>query len=64
MTLKPGTFWPLVFIDLGVGIVGTVLALGWGTLTRGQMDRDTVLFLCKVFGGLSLVFLVFILLSR
>ena len=64
MTLKPGMFWPLVLIDVGVGLVGTLLALGWGTLTRRQMGRDTVLFICKMFGGLSLVFLLFMFLSR
>ena len=57
MTLKPGAFWPLVEIDIAVGVIGCLLALGWGKASGREMDRDTVLFLCKMFGGISLVFL-------
>ena len=64
MSLKPATFWPLVEIDIGVGVVGTLLALAWGKVSGRDTDRDTVLFLCKMFGGISLVFLVMILLAR
>ena len=63
MALKPGTFWPLVEIDIAVGVIGTVLAIGWGKIVRRNMDRDTVLFLCKMFGGISLLFFVVILLN-
>ncbi len=64
MTLKPGAFWPLVEIDLAVGVIGCLLAIGWGKTTGRQIDRDTVLFLCKMFGGISLAFLIIILISR
>ena len=64
MSLKPGAFWPLVEIDIAVGVIGCLLALGWGKASGREMDRDTVLFLCKMFGGISLVFLVIILISR
>jgi hypothetical protein len=64
MTLKPGAFWPLVEIDVAVGVIGCLLAVGWGKSAGRVMDRDTVFFLCKVFGGISLVFLVIILISR
>lgn len=64
MTLKPGSFWPLVEIDVAVGVLGSLLAIGWGKTTGRQADRDTVLFLCKMFGGISLAFLVIILISR
>jgi hypothetical protein len=30
MTLKPGAFWPLVEIDVAVGVLGSLLAIGWG----------------------------------
>ena len=63
MTLKPGTFWPLVDIDIAVGVIGCILAIGWARAT-GRTDRDTIFFLCKMFGGISLVFLVIILMSR
>jgi len=64
MTLKPGAFWPLIEIDVAVGVLGCLLAIGWGRTTGRQVDRDTVLFLCKMFGGISLAFLVIILISR
>lgn len=64
MTLKPGAFWPLVEIDVAVGVIGCLLALGWGKTTGRQLDRDTVLFLCKMFGGISFAFLVIILISQ
>ncbi len=64
MTLKPGAFWPLVEIDLAVGIIGLVLAFGWGKATGSQMDRDKALFLVKMFGGICLAFLVIIIIAR
>jgi hypothetical protein len=64
MTLKPGAFWPLVEIDVAVGVIGCLLAIGWGKSSGREMDRDTVLFLCKLFGGISLAFLFVILISR
>ena len=64
MSLKPGMFWPLVEIDLGVGVVGSLLAIAWGKVAGRTTDRDTVVFLCKMFGGISFVFFVIILLVR
>jgi hypothetical protein len=63
MTLKPGTFWPLVEIDVAAGVIGFLMAIGWGKASGGRVDRDTVLFLCKMFGGISLAFLVLIFIS-
>lgn len=63
MSLKPGMLGPLVGIDVGVGVVGSLLAIVWGKTVGRDMDRATVMFLCKMFGGISLVFLVIILLS-
>jgi hypothetical protein len=64
MTLRPGTLLPLIEIDLAIGIVGFALAVGWGKAVRKNLDRDTVLFLGKMFGGLMLFFLLVILLNR
>jgi hypothetical protein len=64
MSLRPGTFWPLVEIDLGVGIIGTLLAIAWGKISGRDTDRNTVIFLCKMFGGISLAFLIIIILVR
>jgi hypothetical protein len=64
MTIREGAFWPLVAIDLAVGLIGSLLAISWGKVAGRNMDRDTVLFLCKMFGGISLVFLLVIILNR
>jgi len=64
MALKPGALRPLIEIDLFVGIVGFVLSIAWGKIAGRNMDRDTVLFLGKMFGGISIVFLIVISLSR
>lgn len=63
MTLKPGMFWPLVAIDLGTGAVGFVLALALGKTAGRTSDSTTVVFLAKMFGGISLMFLVLLILS-
>jgi hypothetical protein len=60
MALRPGAFWPLVEIDVAVGLIGSLAAIGWGKANGREMDRDTVLFLCKMFGGISLVFFLII----
>ena len=64
MTLRPGTFVPLLEIDLAVGLIGFVLSLAWGKAVRRTMDRDTVLFLAKLFGGITAVFAVIVVLDR
>jgi hypothetical protein len=63
MSIKPGMLGPLISIDIGAGIVGAVIAIAWGKLVQPDMDRTTVVFLCQMFGGISLVFLVVILLN-
>ena len=45
---------PLIVIVWGVGIVGFVLSLGWGKTSGKEMDRDTVIFLAKVWSGIAL----------
>lgn len=44
---------PLLIIDLGVGCVGFLLSLGWVKTSGREMDRDTVLFLVKMWGGIA-----------
>jgi len=63
MTLRPGTLHPLLEIDGAVGIIGFILAVCWGKVAGRTMDRDTIWFLGKMFGGIMLVFLVIILLN-
>jgi hypothetical protein len=45
---------PLLIIILGVGIVGFVLSLGWSKVAGGAWDRDKLLFLTKLWGGIVL----------
>ena len=63
MSLKPGMLVSLIGIDVGVGIFGSLLAIVWGKTVGRDMDRATVRFLCKMFGGISLAFLIVILLN-
>jgi hypothetical protein len=48
----------LAAIMLAVGIVGFLASLSWGKVIGRDMDRDTVLFLAKIWGGIVLLFLV------
>ena len=45
---------PALIIDLGIGVVGFVLSFGWGKVSGRNMDRDTTLFLAKVWGGVAI----------
>jgi hypothetical protein len=44
---------PGLLIDVVFGMVGFLLAISWGKVSGRQMDRDTVLFLAKMFGGIT-----------
>ena len=48
----------LAAIMLAVGIVGFLASLSWGKVMGRNMDRDTVLFLAKIWGGIVILFLV------
>ena len=43
---------------LAVGIVGFLASLSWAKVIGRELDRDTVLFLAKIWGGIVLLFLV------
>jgi hypothetical protein len=45
-------------IILAVGIVGFSISVGLGKASGREMDRDTVLFLAKMWGGIALFGLV------
>jgi predicted MFS family arabinose efflux permease len=49
----------LAAIMIAVGIVGFLASLSWGRVMGRNMDRDTVLFLAKIWGAIVLLFLVF-----
>jgi hypothetical protein len=48
----------LAAIMLAVGIVGFLASLSWGKVMGREMDRNTVLFLAKIWGGIVILFLV------
>jgi hypothetical protein len=54
---------PILIALFVVALIAFGLAILWGKASGRDMDRDTVLFLAKMFGGiyLVLVFLAFIL---
>jgi hypothetical protein len=41
----------VLIVDVVVGFVGFGLSILWGKVTGRDMDRDTVLFLGKLWGG-------------
>ena len=43
----------VLIMDIIVGIVGFGLSVIWGKLSGRDMDRDTMLFLSKVWGGIA-----------
>lgn len=55
--------WPALVLDSVLGVVGFLLSLGRGRLSGGEMDRDAVIFLAKLWGGIALfgIILVFIM---
>ena len=48
----------LAAIMIAFGIFGFLASLSWGKAIGRDMDRDTVLFLAKMWGGIVLFFLV------
>ena len=54
---------PGLVIVLMVGIIGFFLSIGWGTATGRKMDRDTKMFLAKMWSGIVLfgIVLMFIM---
>ena len=43
-----------IFGALAIGLVGFVLSVIWGGLTRRRMERDTYVFLAKMWSALAL----------
>jgi hypothetical protein len=54
---------PVLLIDLVGGIVGFIIALGWWKVSGRTVDRDSTIFLAKIFGGIALfgMFLAFVM---
>lgn len=55
----------VAIILLGTGIVGSIIGIGWyRTASPSKLDRDTVLFIVKMFAGITFSLLLLMLLLR
>lgn len=45
---------PVLLIDLVGGIVGFIIALGWWKVSGRTVDRDSTIFIAKIFAGIAL----------
>lgn len=56
---------PPLIIMSGLGVTGFLLSLGWSKIAGGGWDRDKIVFLAKMWGGIALagIILVFVALS-
>ena len=45
---------PVLLIDLVGGIVGFVIALAWWKVSGRNLDRDSTIFIAKIFAGIAL----------
>lgn len=54
---------PVLLIDLVGGIVGFIIALGWWKVSGRTVDRDSTIFIAKIFGCITLfgMFLAFVM---
>jgi hypothetical protein len=44
----------LILVDTGVAVAGFVMSFLWGKTSGMDMDRDTILFLVKMWVGIAL----------
>jgi hypothetical protein len=45
---------PVLIIDVGAGIVGFVISIGWWRLSGRTLDRDALVVIGTIFGGLTI----------
>ena len=45
---------PVLIIDLGIGVMGFLLYIGWGQFTKTRMPRTTIKILALVWVGIAL----------
>ncbi|MGC2618506.1 MAG: hypothetical protein WA414_05645 [Acidobacteriaceae bacterium] len=51
---------PVLLMDVGVGVVGFLLCFIGGKASGRDMDRDTTMFLVKMWGGIALLGMVLV----
>jgi hypothetical protein len=44
----------VLIIDIGAGIVGFVVSVGWWRLSGRKLDRDALILLGTIFGGITI----------
>ena len=51
-------------IDIGVGVVGFVLSIIWGTMTRATMTERTIRMLAFVWAGIAVFGIAMVFVMR
>ena len=56
-------YYPVLLIDLAVGLVGFGLGAAWWKNSGRDLDRDALIFMAKMWGGITSfgMFLVFVM---
>jgi hypothetical protein len=56
-------YYPVLLIDLAVGLIGFGIGCGWWKASGRELDSDAVSPIAKIFGGITLfgMFLVFVM---
>jgi hypothetical protein len=44
----------VILVDIGVAVAGVLMSIGRGKRSGMDMDRDTILFLVKMWAGIAL----------
>lgn len=47
----------IAVVTLVVGIIGFLASMGWSKATGNDLDRDKVIFLAKMWGGIVAAFI-------
>jgi hypothetical protein len=48
----------LILAEIGIAVVGFVISVIWGAISGRNIDRDTTLFLVKMWSGIALILIV------
>lgn len=55
----------VLIVILGIGIVGSFIGIfWWRAMSRGPVEKDTILFIIKLFMGIAVIGVIITILSR